>query len=105
MNLFEVQNLVKRFTKNKNISSSISVRVIDLVSEVGELSKEILKGTNYGKKKFVKTEEWDSEIGDVLFSLICIANQTETNLEDCLNYALNKYEKRFADKGDLGSGR
>jgi len=52
-----------------------------------------------------KTEEWDSEVGDVLFSLICIANETETNLEDCLKHVIDKYEKRFADKGDLGSGR
>ena len=75
-----------------------------MTSEVGELSKEVLKGTNYGSKNFKKTEEWKSEIGDVLFSLICIANQTDTNLEDSLNYVLDKYEKRLAAKGDLGSG-
>lgn len=105
MNLFEVQSLIKKFTEDKKINSPVEVRIIDLTSEVGELSKEVLKGTNYGNKEFKKTNEWDSEIGDVLFSLICIANQTETNLEDCLNYVLNKYEKRFASKGDLGSGR
>lgn len=105
MNLFEAQSLVKKFTKDKNINSPVGVRIMDLTSEVGELSKEVLKGTNYGNKEFEKTEEWDSEIGDVLFSLICIANQTETNLEDCLKYVLDKYEKRFVNKGDLGSGR
>ncbi|WP_420842737.1 MazG nucleotide pyrophosphohydrolase domain-containing protein [Fervidibacillus albus] len=45
------------------------------------------------------------EIGDVLFSLICLANQTETNLEDSLAQILEKYEKRFAAKGDVGSGK
>jgi NTP pyrophosphatase (non-canonical NTP hydrolase) len=105
MNLFEDQYLIRKFTEDKNISSSVGVRVIDLTSEVGELSKEVLKGTNYGNKEFEKTEEWDNEIGDVLFSLICVANQTETNLENCLKYVLDKYEKRFSNKGDLGSGR
>lgn len=105
MNLLEIQDLIKKFTEDKNINSPVSVRVIDLASEVGELSKEVLKGTSYGNKKFEKTKEWNSEIGDVLFSLICIANETETNLEDCLKYVLNKYENRFANKGDLGSGR
>jgi NTP pyrophosphatase (non-canonical NTP hydrolase) len=105
MNLLEVQDLVNKFTKNKNMSSPVNVRIIDLASEVGELSKEVLKGTNYGTKQFKKTEEWNSEIGDVLFSLICIANETDTNLEDCLKYVIEKYEKRFLNKADLGSGR
>ena len=105
MNLLEAQSLVRKFTENKKINSPVEVRIIDLTSELGELSKEVLKGTKYGNKEFEKTEEWDSEIGDVLFSLICIANQTETNLENCLKYVLDKYEKRFTNKGDLGSGR
>ncbi|MTI58060.1 MazG nucleotide pyrophosphohydrolase domain-containing protein [Geosporobacter ferrireducens] len=105
MNLFEVQDLIRKFNEEKNMSSSVNIRIIDLASEVGELSKEVLKGTKYGSKEFQKTEEWNSEIGDVLFSLICIANETKTNLEDCLKYVLDKYEKRFANKGDLGSER
>jgi len=105
MNLFEIQCLIKKFTDDKKINSPVEVRIIDLASEVGELSKEVLKGTKYGRNEFEKTEEWDSEVGDVLFSLICIANETETNLEDCLKHVIDKYEKRFADKGDLGSGR
>ncbi|HEY8362566.1 MAG TPA: MazG nucleotide pyrophosphohydrolase domain-containing protein [Tissierellaceae bacterium] len=105
MNLHELQCLVKKFTEDKNIDSPLGARIIDLTSEVGELSKEFLKGTKYGSKEFEKTEEWDCEIGDVLFSLICIANKTETNLEDSLKNVLYKYEKRFISKGDLGSGR
>lgn len=72
----------------------MGVRIIDLASEVGELSKEFLKGTNYGSKEFEKTEDWDTEISDALFSLICVANQTQTNLEICLKQVLDKYEKR-----------
>ncbi len=105
MNLLEIQDKINRFTKNKDINSSVNIRIIDLVSEVGELSKEVLKGTDYGSKEFSKTKEWESEIGDVFFSLICIANETDINLESCLNYVLDKYEKRFVAKGDLGSVR
>jgi len=105
MNLLEIQQLIKEFSEDKNINSSVDVRIIDLVSEVGELSKEVLKGTNYGNKDFEKTDEWNSEIGDVLFSLICIANETDTDLENCLMQVLDKYEKRFLEKGHLGSGR
>ncbi|MBB6218886.1 NTP pyrophosphatase (non-canonical NTP hydrolase) [Anaerosolibacter carboniphilus] len=105
MNLSEIQDIVNKFTKDRGMNSGIEVRMIDLASEVGELSKEVLKGTKYGSKHFQKTKEWESEIGDVLFSLICIANETDTSLEDSLNYVLNKYEKRFNNKGDFSSGR
>lgn len=104
MNFFEAQDSVRKFIEDKNINSSVGVRIIDLASEVGELSKEFLKGADYGKKEFEKTEEWDLEIGDVLFSLICIANQTQTDLESCLKHILEKYEKRFYEKGDLSLG-
>lgn len=103
MDLLGIQDMIKEFTNSKNMNSSVSIRIIDLASEVGELSKEVLKGTNYGNREFEKTKDWNSEIGDVLFSLICIANETETNLESCLKSVLDKYEKRFADKGHLGS--
>lgn len=105
MNLYELQQLVKKFCEDKNVNSSADVRIIDLFSEVGELSKEVLKGTDYGYKNFEKTEQWNGEVGDVLFSLICIANETDTDLEDCLMHVLEKYEERFSKKGELGSGR
>jgi len=95
--------MVNKFTKEKNINAQVEIRIIDIASEVGELSKEVLKGINYGSKKFKVTEEWKSEIGDVLFSLICIANETEIDLQDSLMTVLDKYEKRFNRKGHLGS--
>ncbi|WP_145993138.1 MazG nucleotide pyrophosphohydrolase domain-containing protein [Tepidibacter mesophilus] len=36
-----------------------------------------------------------SEVGDVLCSHFCITNETHTNLEESINYVLNKYEQRF----------
>jgi len=105
MHLAEAQVMVSRFTKEKNIDSPASIRIIDLASEVGELAKEVLKATEYGNKEFGKTEDWDSEIGDVLFSLICLANATGTDLEACLRNVLMKYEQRFISKGDVGSGK
>jgi NTP pyrophosphatase (non-canonical NTP hydrolase) len=103
MSLSDAQDKVRRFTGDKGISSKLDIRLIDLVSEVGELSKEVLKGTNYGSRPFNKTEGWQSELGDVLFSLICIANETGMDLEGCLDYVLAKYEKRFGERDSLGS--
>ncbi|MFO7814521.1 MAG: MazG nucleotide pyrophosphohydrolase domain-containing protein [Halanaerobiales bacterium] len=73
------------------------------MSELGELSKESLKSSDYGKAKFKPTDKWVNELGDVLFSLLCVANNTEVDLEVALNKALNKYRKRFNKKGNIGS--
>ena len=42
------------------------------------------------------------ELGDVLFSIITIANAFEIDLEEALNKVLKKYEKRM-NKGSPGS--
>lgn len=103
MDVKEIQKRVELFTKEKDLNTTLDVRVMDLVSEVGELAKEVLKGTDYGKKSFTQSENWCSELGDVLFSLICLANTTETNLEESINKVFDKYEKRFAASGTIGS--
>lgn len=103
MELIEIQRRIKKFTKEKNLNTSPDVRIIDLVSEVGEMAKEVLKATEYGKKDFIVNEDWEGEMGDVLFSLICLANSTGINLEESLCKTLEKYEKRFNNKGNIGS--
>jgi len=99
----EIQEKIKKFCKDKNLDSTLEIKVLDLVSEVGEVSKEIIKGTNYGKKDFKITENTESEIGDVLFSLITIANQLDVDLEIALEKVLEKYQKRFEIKKEIRS--
>jgi len=104
MEISDMQSKVSDFVEENQLEIEVEIRLLDLMSELGELSKESLKSSDYGKTKFKNTDEWVNELGDVLFSLICIANNTEINLEIALNKALNKYRKRFNEKGDVGSG-
>lgn len=100
---FKMQEEVKKIVKKYNLETSIESRYIDLVSEVGEVGKEILKGNNYGKKEFLKTENMELEIGDALFSLICISNSLNIDIDKALNDSIKKYEKRFEEKGEISS--
>jgi NTP pyrophosphatase (non-canonical NTP hydrolase) len=75
------------------------------MSEVGELSKEVLEGTRYGRAPFNASDGWVGELGDVLFALVCIANSTSVDLGTALGGALDKYRERLALGGDAGSGR
>jgi len=95
MKVSDIQQLVDNFTKQYRIESAVQFRCIDLASEVGELSRELLISTNYGKNEFEPTDNWQSEIGDILFSLICLANSTNVDLEKALYSVLEKYTVRF----------
>ena len=101
----DIQEKVNELVKQYNLETSTEVRFIDLVSEVGELGKEILQGNDYGKRDFCNTENLESEIGDVLFSLICVANGLNIDLSNALDGVLEKYKDRFSKKGNIGSGK
>jgi NTP pyrophosphatase (non-canonical NTP hydrolase) len=98
-----IQKKVNDFNAKYNLGGSIETRFIDLSSEVGELGKEILEGTNYGEKEFSRTDNFESEFGDVLFSLVSAANCAGINLGAALEKVLKKYEDRFNKKGHIGS--
>jgi len=46
------------------------------------------------KKKRTSTGSLKTEMGDVLFALICIADSYNISLEEALNDTLAKYKKR-----------
>jgi NTP pyrophosphatase (non-canonical NTP hydrolase) len=100
-----LQRTVASFVEEVGIEASVHARLLDLVSEVGELSKEVLKATNYGHTSFRPPDGWTGELGDVCFSLICLANSTGVDLEAALDEALHKYRQRLALGDDPRSGR
>lgn len=99
----ELQNKVSEFIEKYNLEISPELRYIDLTSEMGEVGKELLKGNGYGEKQFEKTENLESELGDTLFSLICLSNTLDIDLEKALAGVLDKYKSRFDEKGHIGS--
>ncbi len=66
-----------------------------LTEEVGEVARIIAR--KYGEQSFKesdKDKELADELADVLFVLICIANQTGVNLTEALQKNLVKKTKR-----------
>jgi NTP pyrophosphatase (non-canonical NTP hydrolase) len=101
----EFQRAAANFVAEHGIEAPVQARLLDLSSEVGELSKEYLKSTNYGYEPFEEPPDgWQDELGDVLFSLVCLANSTGVNLDAALQGALDKYKERLRRGGDAGSG-
>ena len=59
--------------------------------------------SNYGIKKIEFRAEMKNELGDVFYSLITVANSVNIDLEEALNTAIKKYEKRLKTTGSAGS--
>ena len=68
-----------------------------LTEETGELAREINHAESM-KKKRDRSGNLKTEMGDVLFALICIANSYDISLEEALNETLAKYKKRDKDR-------
>jgi NTP pyrophosphatase (non-canonical NTP hydrolase) len=69
-----------------------------LMEEVGELAR--LMARTYGDQSFKEGEERDlgMEMADVLFVLICLANQTGVDLEEAFGRAMEKKTRRDRDR-------
>ena len=70
-----------------------------LTEEVGEVARIIAR--RYGEqseKESDKHKDLGDELADVLFVLICIANQTGINLEEALKKNLNKKTNRDSER-------
>lgn len=98
----DIQNKIDMFCKENKMESPGEYRLLDLYSEMGEVAKEILKTTNYGRNKYKPNDKIKDELGDVFYSLITVANSYDVDLEEELNKTLNKYNKRIK-KGSAGS--
>ena len=91
----KLQKKVQDFFQDNNLELSVEHRVVDLMSEVGELSKEILLSTSYGKSEFKSTDNLKNELGDVFYSLIVLANSFDIDMEEVLDKTLDKYSIRM----------
>lgn len=74
-----------------------------LMEEVGEVAR--LMARLYGEQSFKSSEQAETakndladEMADVLFVLICLANQTGVNLTDALHQNLEKKTRRDAQR-------
>ena len=102
MELSDHQREVSRFIEDNNLGAAPGFRVLDLVSEVGELVQDVTKSSDYGLEP-EKMDVKKDEVGDVLFSLLAVCNELDIDAEEALEEAVEKYESRIEQKGEPGS--
>lgn len=97
------QTKAAEFSQNHNFHHPPSVYALDLMSELGEVAKEILLGADYGQRPFQATPDLSGELGDLLCSLCQLATAAGVDLDDAFTSTLQKYKQRWQATRDIGS--
>jgi len=97
------QQRVALFAHRHDLLYDPSTHALDLVSEVGEVAKEVLLATDYGRRAPHFRPHLADELGDALYSLLALAEACGVDAEGALGAALKKYERRLIERGDAGS--
>ena len=96
MTLDEVQQKVDEWIKTYGVRYFNELtNLAILTEEIGELAR--IMSRTYGEQSFKETDkenQLDNEIADILWVLVCIANQTGVNITDAFERNLEKKTNR-----------
>src|SRR6218665_2178291 len=100
MTITEAQETIDRWINTTGIRyfNELTNTAI-LMEEVGEVAR--IMARKYGEQSFKKSDEkvnLADEMADVLFVLMCLANQTGINLDEALEKNLQKKTIRDAER-------
>ncbi|PSQ15254.1 nucleotide pyrophosphohydrolase [Halobacteriales archaeon QS_8_69_26] len=97
------QERVAEFVATHDVDAPPVYRLLDLLSEVGELAKDANESTDYGSDPGA-VELSEDELGDALFALLALCDRAGVDSGDALETALAKYERRLSESDTPGSG-
>ena len=100
MNINNAQKQVNEWIKNHGVRYFNELtNMAQLTEEVGEVARIIAR--RYGEqseKESDKDKDLGEELADVVFVVLCLANQTGVNLQEAFNKKLDKKTKRDHDR-------
>jgi len=100
LSIKESQEVVDKWIKSFGVSYFSELTTLgQLTEEVGEVARIMIR--TYGDQSFKKSDEdhdLGDELADVLFVLICIANQTGVDLTEAFHKNLDKKTSRDSER-------
>jgi NTP pyrophosphatase (non-canonical NTP hydrolase) len=99
MEIKEAQNIIREFDKARDWENHWNLKdlMLNITEETGELWN-LIKWIDEEKQRKIIAENKESVsdfIGDTMFLLLKIANQTEIDAQEGLENTLKEYEKRM----------
>lgn len=98
----EEQQDVASFVQENDLEAAPAYRLLDLVSELGEVAKDAVESTGYGDSP-TDVDINSDEIGDVLFSLLALSEAVGIDASEALDEAMGKYDDRITESGSASS--
>ncbi|MFH1900352.1 MAG: nucleotide pyrophosphohydrolase [Patescibacteria group bacterium] len=99
MSIKQAQQIVDEWIKSIGVRYfSEMTQLAQLTEEVGEVARIVSR--TYGDQSFKKSDEKNlaDELADVLFVLICLANQTDIDLTEAFQKNMDKKTNRDKDR-------
>ena len=100
MNIQNAQKIVDQWIKNHGVRYFNELtNMVQLTEEVGEVARIIAR--RYGEqseKESDKSKDLGEELADVLFVVLCLANQTGVDLQAAFDTKLELKTKRDHDR-------
>ena len=97
------QERVAGFARRHGLVHDPATHALDLVSEIGEVAKEVLLASDYGRRAPEFGPQLAGELGDALYSLLALAEACGADADRVLTAALEKYKHRLSERGEAGS--
>jgi len=97
------QARVAEFIATHDLEAPAAYRLLDTVSELGEVAKAVCTSTEYGHDP-ASVDVPEDELGDALFALFALCEELDVDAKAALETSLSKYEERLAESGQAGSG-
>ncbi len=95
LNIVEMQRIVNDWIKDNGGYWDPLSMLAAITEELGEVARELNHLEKYKKKKESEIPKGlDIELGDLIFSIICLANYYDINLDKSFKMTINKYSNR-----------
>lgn len=98
----QTPDCVATFIAEHDLAAPPAYRLLDLVSEVGEVANDAVKTTAYGRDP-TDLDIAADEIGDVLFATYALADALDIDADAALTTSLEKYRTRIEATNHPGS--
>ena len=90
-----MENLVKQFNEKYMEPLQPNIRIQDIMSEIGELAKEVVKIQDYENKNFEINDDLILEYGDALYTLLSFELENNIDIDLVIKKIIDKYKSRF----------
>lgn len=92
---------LREFIAQHHLETQPAYSLLDIMSELGEVAKELLQGTDYGRGSgTADATRMREEIGDLMFAVAYLSTLYDVDPEAAMWESVHKFERRLQSSAD-----